>query len=167
VCKRHPNHRLVKIHRCYTVAEVAQLFGSHRNTVRRWIADGLVTLDHRRPILVHGRDLAAFLQARRIKNKRICQPGEMYCFRCHAPRFPAAAMADCRPVTEKISNLTGICPVCETIMNRRISSARIAEVSRFLEITFPQAPLRIFEINQPSVNSDFEGGAKSNASTQP
>ena len=33
--KRHPNHRLVKIHRSYTVEEIAELFAIHKNTVRR------------------------------------------------------------------------------------------------------------------------------------
>lgn len=32
--KRHPNPRLAKIHRSYTVEEVAGVFGVHRNTVR-------------------------------------------------------------------------------------------------------------------------------------
>ena len=39
--KRHPNYRLVKIHHSYTVEEIARLFGSHRNTVRRWLKLGL------------------------------------------------------------------------------------------------------------------------------
>ena len=73
--KRHPNPRLAKIHRNYTVDEVACLFGIHRNTVREWIKRGLPTSDDRRPMLILGRDLLAFLQARRTKNKRPCQAG--------------------------------------------------------------------------------------------
>ncbi len=165
MCKRHPNHRLVKIHRSYTVAEVALLFGSHRNTVRRWIKGGLPTIDDKRPVLIQGRDLAIFLQARRTKNKKICQPGEMYCLHCRAPRFPAGAMADYRPITDKVANLTGICPICETIMNRRISSARIDQVCGELEITFPQALRRLSEMSQPSLDSDFGEEAISSAST--
>ena len=65
MAKRHPNHRLVKIHRNYTVEEVASLLGVHRNTVREWVKRGLATIDRKRPMLIHGRDLAAFLQARR------------------------------------------------------------------------------------------------------
>ena len=77
MAKRHPNHRLVKIHRNYTVEEVAGLFGVHRNTVRAWVKRGLPMIDRKRPMLIHGRDLAAFLQARRLKNKQTCQPGEI------------------------------------------------------------------------------------------
>ena len=87
--KRHPNHRLVKIHRSYTVEEIAKLFGIHKNTVRGWVKSGLATSDDKRPMLILGHDLAAFLQARRVKNKRPCKPGEIYCVRCRAPKFPA------------------------------------------------------------------------------
>ncbi len=82
--KRHPNYRLVKIHRNYTVEDIAGLFGAHKNTVRQWIKAGLEPLDRRRPMLVHGSDLSAFLRDRKQKNKRPCQPGEVYCVRCRA-----------------------------------------------------------------------------------
>ena len=75
--RRHPNPRLAKIHRNYTVEEVASLFGVHRNTVRDWVKRGLPTSDGRRPMLILGRDLVAFLSARRAKNKRTCHPGEL------------------------------------------------------------------------------------------
>ena len=97
--KRHPNPRLAKIHRNYTVDEVASLFRNHRNTVREWVKRGLPTSDNKRPMLILGRDLSAFLQARRAKNKRPCQPGEIYCVRCRAPKAPAGDMADYQPVT--------------------------------------------------------------------
>ena len=32
------NFRRVKIHHSYTVSELAELLGAHRQTVRRWIA---------------------------------------------------------------------------------------------------------------------------------
>ena len=52
--KRHPNPRLAKIHRNYTVEEVASLFGVHRNTVREWVKRGLPTSDDQRPMLILG-----------------------------------------------------------------------------------------------------------------
>ena len=52
------------------------LFGIHRNTVREWVKRGLPTSDDRRPMLILGRDLAAFLQARRAKNKRPASRGK-------------------------------------------------------------------------------------------
>ena len=153
--KRHPNYCLVKIHRNYTVEDIANLFGIHKNTVRRWVKAGLATSDNKRPMLILGHDLRAFLQARRVKNKQTCKPGEIYCVGCRAPKFPAADMAEYSPVTEKFGNLTAICPDCNSIMNRRVSLARIGEVCANMDITFPQAMRHIVESIKPTVNSDL------------
>lgn len=153
--KRHPNHRLVKIHRSYTVEEIARLFGIHKNTVRHWIKDGLNTIDDKRPMLILGPVLSAFLQARRLKNKRTCKPGELYCMRCRAPKPPAGNMADYVPITEKFGNLVAICPDCDAVMNRHVSMSRIGEFLGKVDISFPEALKRIVERDNPSVNSDF------------
>jgi hypothetical protein len=106
-------------------------------------------------MLILGADLIAFLRARRAKNKRTCQPGEMYCVRCRTPRSPAGDMADYLPVTEALGNLIGICSACETIMCRRVSLARLEQVRGKLDIALPQALPRIGESAEPSVNSDL------------
>ena len=153
--KRHPNPRLAKIHRNYTVDEVAQLFDVHRNTVREWVKRGLPTNDGRRPMLILGRDLVAFLTARRAKNKRTCLPGEIYCMRCRVPRAPAGEMVDYLPLTATLGNLAAICSACETMMYRRVSIAKLERVRGTLDITMPQALEHIGESAQPTVNSDL------------
>jgi hypothetical protein len=137
--RRHPNYRLVKIHRNYTVEEIAKLFDIHKNTVRQWIKEGLETINDKRPMLILGPVLMAFLQARRLKNKQTCKPGELYCMRCRAPRSPAGNMADYVPITEKFGNLVAICPDCNTMMNRHVSMARIGEFEGKVEINFTEA----------------------------
>jgi hypothetical protein len=154
--KRHPNHRLVKIHRNYKVEEIASLLGTHKNTVHRWVKTGLPTNDHKRPMLILGRDLIEFLQARRAKNKRPCRPGEIYCVRCHRPKVPAGEMVDYLPITDKLGNLKAICPDCDSIMNRRVNLAKLGQVQGKMDITFPQALRRVSESNQPTVNSDLK-----------
>ena len=153
--KRHPNHRLVKIHRSYMVEEVADLFGIHKNTVRQWIKAGLPIIDNKRPVLIFGQDLRAFLQGRREKNKQTCKRGEIYCVCCRAPKFPAENMADYSPVTEKFGNLKAICPDCDSIMNRRVSLARLEQVRGKLEIRFPEGMEELVERIEPTVNNDF------------
>lgn len=153
--KKHPNHRLVKIHRSHTVEEIAELFAIHKNTVRNWVKSGLPTSDDRRPMLILGIDLVAFLQARRKKNKRPCKAGEIYCVRCHAPRFPAESMVEYVPVTEKFGNLIAICPDCGVIINRRVSLARIDQIRGEMDISFPKALEHLVGSPKPSVNSDL------------
>jgi hypothetical protein len=151
--KRRPNYRLVKIHRCYTVEEAARLLGTHKNTVRAWVRAGLPICDSKRPTLILGRDLAAYLQARRTKNKWPCQPGEIYCVRCRAPKQPAGDMAEYQPITEQLGNLEGICPDCDLMIYRRASMAKLAEIRGKLDITFAEAQRQVNESEQPSVNS--------------
>lgn len=138
MAKRHPNHRLVKTHRSYTVEEVAGLFGIHKNTVRNWIKNGLATIDSKRPTLIQGGVLVEFLQERRTKNKQSCKPGELFCVRCRVPRPAGEGMAEYSPVNEKTGNLVAICPVCCATMNRRVSLAKIGEISDNIDITFPE-----------------------------
>jgi hypothetical protein len=137
--KRHPNHRLVKTHRNYTVEEIARLFGIHKNTVRSWVKTGLATIDDERPMLILGPVLIDFLKNRRAKNKRPCKPGQLYCLRCRTPKFPAGAMAEYKPVTEKFGNLIAICPDCDTMMYQRISLAKIGQICEKIDISLPEA----------------------------
>src|SRR5260221_11249883 len=51
---RHPNPRRVKIHRNYSVEDIARLFGIHKNTVRNWLKQGLATIANLRPLLALG-----------------------------------------------------------------------------------------------------------------
>lgn len=134
--KRRPNYRRVKIHLSYTVEDVARLFGTHKNTVRAWLRDGLPSCDTRRPTLILGHELAAYLKARRTKNKRPCQPGEIYCVRCRAPKRPALDMAEYHPTSASLGNLIGICPDCEGMIYRRASRAKLPEIRGKLDISF-------------------------------
>ena len=156
MAKRSQNPRLAKIHRNYTVEEVASLYGNHKNTVREWIKQGLPILNEKRPMLILGSDLAGFLQKRRLQNKKTCQPGEIYCIRCHSPKVPAGNMAECQRVNETLGNLIGICPDCELIMNRRVNLAKIDVIKGKLDIMFPQALQHIDESIKPTVNSDLK-----------
>jgi hypothetical protein len=154
--KRGPNHRLVKLNRSYSVEEIARLYSVHKNTIRGWVEAGLPVLNERRPMLILGRELASFLQARRSKNKRTCQPGEMYCFRCRAPKSAAGDMADYHPDTEKLGTLKALCHDCYCVMNRRVSLAKLEQVRGKLNVTFTQVLRQVSNSNQPNVNSDFK-----------
>lgn len=115
------------------------LFGIHKNTVRNWIKVGLPTCDSTRPTLILGPELAAYLQASRLKNKRTCQPGEIYCVRCRAPKLPAGGMAEYQALTPTLGNLIGICPDCEAMIYRRVSLPKLPQIQGNLSISFTEA----------------------------
>lgn len=156
--QRLPDPRRAKIHRSYTVEEVAQLYRVHRNTVRQWIKQGLPVCDNRRPVLILGNHLAAFLTRKRAQNKRPCKPGEIYCVRCRNPQRPALGMADYEPITCTGGNLLGLCPKCSAMMYRRVNRAMLSTAAGNLEVRFTRGKERIDESDRPSVNSDFKTG---------
>ena len=153
--KRHPNPRLVKIHRNYTVEEAACRLDVHKNTVRVWIKEGLPVIDDQRPMLILGTDLFEFLKAKRTKNKKPCKLWEMYCLKCRTPKVPAENMVDYQPKTEKLGNLYGLCPDCGTEMNRNVNPAKLDQIRGKLDITITQGLRHIVDSGEPRVNSDF------------
>jgi hypothetical protein len=152
---KKPNPRLAKIHRNYTVEEIADLYGVHKNTVRSWIKAGLPVIDDSRPQLLLGIHLRKFLEQKRTKNKKKCHLDEFYCLSCRDTRKPAARMADFGLVTNKVGNLTALCPDCTSIMNKRISLAKIQEIGSKIDIRFPQGLEHIGDTDKPSLNCDF------------
>ncbi len=139
VNRRH-NPRLAKSLRCYTVAEVAELYGVHRQTVRNWLANGLDAVDAGRPILIHGAALNRFQRLRRDAEKQTCGPAELFCLGCRTPRRPAFDMAEYVPMTDKVGTLSAICPVCEGMMTQRVNAERLACFSAELDVTVRPAP---------------------------
>lgn len=156
--RRRPNHRLVKIHRSYTVEEIARVLGAHKNTIRNWIKKGLPIIDSQRPTLIYGLDLVHFLEDRRKASKQTCPPGHLYCVRCRAPKEPDGQIAEYIPLTSTSGNLRGICPDCDCLIHRRVNRAKLPTIKAGLEITFRQGLSRIGERITASSNCDFNQG---------
>jgi excisionase family DNA binding protein len=155
VARRYAARR-VKIHRNYSIAEVAALLRAHKHTVRRWIADGgLPTTDARRPLLVHGEDLRAFLRARQPA-KQPCRTGEFYCLPCRAPKRPALDMADYIPRTATRGMLRGLCPTCERFIYRAASLRRIEQERGSLDVAFPNAEQPLVDSSAALSNVGFK-----------
>lgn len=130
------DHRRVKVNHSYTVWEVADLLGAHRNTVLNWLKGDLPCLRDKRPWLILGRDLRAFLERRRKRHRVRCPPDHLYCLRCKAAREPAGMMLDYEPTTDTSGNLKGICSVCEAWMNRRASLAKLDLIAGRCTVAF-------------------------------
>ena len=133
-----PNPNRAKIHRSYTVEEVAELFSVHKNTVREWIKTGLPIGDDKRPLLILGIDLRDFLQQKRTARKQKCKPFELFCLRCRSPQHPAENMAEYEPINATTGRLIAICPACTGLMNKFISRANVAKIEGQLDITIPK-----------------------------
>jgi len=125
MANRRIDPRRIKTHFSYTVEEAADALGVHKNTVRMWIKAGLAVADDRRPTVMSGAAIRAFLENRLKARKSPLKPGEFYCFRCREPKSPAGGMADFVAAGGGLGTLTGLCPDCETIMHRRASFVKL------------------------------------------
>lgn len=152
---KRPNPNLAKIHRNYSVEEVAGLFSVHKNTVRMWIKDGLPTIDNKRPLLIRGSCLRDYLQSKRASAKRKCRPDEIYCVRCRVPQRPAENMVEYEVININTGRLMGLCPWCNGIINKYFNVAQLEQIQGKLDITLPKALKHINESSKPLVNSDF------------
>jgi len=153
--KKLPNPRRVKIHRNYTVEEVAQVCHVHKGTVRNWTKNGLETIDCNRPTLVLGAVLRAFLETKRTKNKQKLKPGEIYCVRCRKGICPLGDFAELQRVGGAGWRLVGFCPSCESEVFRLVSVVRLCAAIGNLNVTIPEALKRLVNGSSPFVNSDF------------
>lgn len=152
------NPRLVKINRSYTIEEVARVLRLSREAVRRWVRSGqLQPIDSRRPILLAGATLQAFLTQRRAAAKTPTPPGHIYCLKCREPRPPALAMADFTPPPGRgAGNLRALCATCGTVMNRRARWEAVPLILPGVEVRVVEREGRIAERPTPSVNVAFK-----------
>lgn len=149
------NPNRAKIHRNYTVEEVASLFDAHKNTVRNWIKKGLPVCDDQRPALILGSELREYLQAQRKVNKQKCKPYEMYCMRCRSPQRPAENMVDYEPITASTGRLIGLCSCCEGIINKYASLTGLSKIIDELDVSLPSTVKHINKMTKPLLNCDL------------
>jgi excisionase family DNA binding protein len=125
---RRLDPRRAKAHYNYTIAEAADLFGVHRNTVRHWIGNGLETVKVGGLILILGDELRRYLCIRRAKRRVRCPPGSMYCMRCRDARKPPGGLTELVPLRGSTVDLRGICPDCGSLMHRRANLKQLSEI---------------------------------------
>lgn len=154
------NPNLVKIHRNYTYAELALVFGVHKNTVAAWVKNGLFSFQERRPFLIRGDDAKAFLQQQRASRKKKCKQHEFYCLRCKVPVKPNDNFVEYVPISNTKGRLTGFCDHCESIINKFVGCASVEGYSSFFRIKKPIGLEHINDTDNPLLNSDLTKWAK-------
>ena len=154
------NPRLAKIHRSYSVEEIARLFKLHKNTVRAWLRQRA-----RRPSTVSAQPWSAAIAFRGFLSERRDPVQATVRSRAHllpaVPRAEGARSEDGRmrerPATTN-GTLQEICPDCNRMIYRRINPQKIGAVRGDLDVTFTQAEPRLGEMARPNVNCDFTVG---------
>jgi hypothetical protein len=153
--KRTYNVRLVKRTWPYSVQEVADLFGVHKNAVLRWLSEGLHADQSSRPFLIRGSELARFLTDRQYRKRRRCTETEFFCFRCRAPREAYLGIADIAVESPTRLRVMALCGECGTKVSKVQRGAELAAIERRFhvqELTGKHLLVR----PEPSLNSDLE-----------
>lgn len=156
--KRTYNTRLIRLGLSYSVQEIAELFGLHKNAVLRWIRDGLPTTDQRKPYLIHGAELAAYLKRRQGGRKHKCRPDEFFCCKCRVPRRAWENLADMEIRNETKLALSAVCATCGTSMHRMGSVKKMPEYQKIFSIQTIKDQ-RITDCPSPSVMRDMRKDA--------
>ena len=152
--KRTYNPNRVCIDKSYSVQEIAELYGVHKNTIFQWVKLGLITIDKKKPYLIHGSVLKDFLQKKRVARKHKCKSDEFYCCKCRVPRKACGNVADIIIKNESKLSISGLCAVCNTVVYRAGSVKKIDEYKKTFSIqTIQDQP--IYACNNPIVNSDM------------
>ena len=126
--KRGQDLRKIRLSKCYTVQECADLLAVSIGTIRAWIRSGLQTLADGKPILIAGDVLKKWLKNRRAGRKQICQPNELYCCSCKQPKKPKIGTVVIVPRNSKTLFIRANCADCSAKMNQVGSLAKLTEV---------------------------------------
>lgn len=123
----------IRSNRTYDVKMVCSLLERSRQTVLRWLKEGLPRIDGSRPFLIHGKELRIFLENRRDKHRKTLAPGEFYCVCCHTPSQAVEGSIKLESTRIRVGKGTsqviihGICGVCGKKMTRFSTERRVKD----------------------------------------
>ena len=152
--KRTYNPRRVRIGQSYTVQDIAELYGLHKNAVLRWIKDGLPIIDKQKPYLIHGSALIEHLRNKQAGRKRKCKPDEFLCCKCKTPRKAWENVVDIQILNESKLSISGLCAACDTALYRFGSVKKLSEYQKTFSIQKIQQS-HITDSHCPVLNSDI------------
>ena len=132
--KRTYNTNLIKGTLSYSTNEMAKRFNIHKRTVQEWYRAGLPRIDSRKPSLVLGADLKAFLKTRLNKTKSKCLKNELYCLKCKAPQQSRDNAVEIRFLSKTRLMILGVCAQCNTKTNKVNSTKNLTEISKIFAI---------------------------------
>lgn len=136
MAKRLYPHKRVKYWHTYDVEDICALFaefGLHTQTVRKWVKNGLKTIDKGKPALIYGNDLVRFLKEQNTKHK--CKTGfsEMFCMKCQDARPIFQRKVSIKQKAKTLS-VSGYCRECKTIMFKSYKMGDLSKIKRVFQL---------------------------------
>lgn len=149
--KRKFNLNHIKKNYSYSILEICESFGKHKNTIYNWIDDGLKTLGNQKPILIHGSDLKEYLHKKYHTKKSIRQSeNEIFCCKCQKYQKPFGNLIDVFLYTKNRGNLQGICEVCDTKIYQTFGVRKLGLIEKTFDVVKVHNPHLIECLNSTS-----------------
>jgi hypothetical protein len=127
--------RGISKHRSYTLEEAALIIGAAKQTLSHWsVNEGLEIMTSRKPYIVHGAALIAFIEVRQARKRPRRKPGEFDCWSCKTRGLPFGMIAEYTPMTPKTGRLAAICGHCEGNVGTIVGQAQFIQYTNILEI---------------------------------
>lgn len=138
----------------YSIQEICDLLGVHKNTVREWLRHGLPKTDKQKPYLIFGNDLRLFLNERQTSRLRKCRLDEFYCLSCRTQKKSFGNLVDLKIRNTKTVMVSGLCESCETSLHKVQSVKTLEKVFETFDIPKQQQEHIIGSLTR-SLNCDL------------
>lgn len=152
-----------RLHRSYTMRELAETLGVHVRTVQGWHSEGMPAIDEQdRPYLFIGRTVRSFLKNRLNKRRTALGPDEIYCLRCASGVTPTAQTVSVEVTDRRLGRcsrqviIRATCPKCSGTVVRFASLKSINETVWWTKLR--QAGGGLVDILVPCGKTDSKQG---------
>lgn len=161
-------HSRVRYWYTYDIDDICTLyseFSLHPQTVRKWVTQGLKTIDKGKPMLIYGNDLIQYLKRNNDANKRPTAFDELYCGSCH----DAQPILQSRIAIEQAGHslkVRGKCRQCKgkMVQNYKLSDFselrrrfKIVDVSELYDDATPADKTHIHAPTKEAQNESLQG----------
>lgn len=160
-CRR--NRMRLRLHRSYTMRELAEVLDVHVRTIQSWHKQGMSAIDEQtRPLLFLGNTTRSFLKTRLEKRRTALGPDEIYCLRCATGVIPRPDRVSIEVTDRRLGRhsklvvVRGECPHCRGKVVRLASLRSICESVWWTKLQ--QADKRLSGISIPYCNTDSRIG---------
>ena len=155
-------HRRVRYWYSYAIDEICELyedFNLHPQTVRKWVKQGLQTIDQGKPTLIYGYELILYLKRHNTANKRSTEFDQMFCMTCK----------DARPIFKneiaveqeaQYLRVRGRCRECKGLMFQNYRLLDFAELRRKFKLV---DVLQLYDDGNPSGKTHIPAQTKTQA----
>ena len=148
----------IKYWLCYDIDAICRLCGIHPKTALAWLKKGLEAIDNKKPILVYGYNLKAFLGNLNKLNKSSTSFEEMFCMKCKEPRSPLKKQIQLEQFEQKLLKTKAICQTCKTRMNKPYKLEDLPQLKRIFNVV---QLLELYDSKTPTSNTPFFDQEKS------